>query len=204
MIGTLGLILGLGACSRIEKTVSEKTDVHTTRTTKDSEETAILVKDIPITFEANTTKAHEFSEEDNEVYKMIMSRLNESDGTQSDQEIVHEVAKEVGEDPEAYYNNWRELVETDFYGGTNDIIVTPDQQAAMFHDIILKIINGQVVNINQMDLDNNEDYSILEGIVYLTVDDIKYELEMILEHDENYSEIELIELYLDDEEIKLD
>lgn len=203
LIGSLSLVLS--ACGTAT-TAPEETTQHTVKIEQnsgivmDSSEVDILAIEIPTTFKVNTTELRELTEEDHEVYDRIMPRLNESDGTQLDREIVYEIANELGEDPEAYYTHWLEVVDAVFYGDMGNIVVKPEQQSAVFQDVTLNIIEKNNVKINDIKIEPTVDYSILNAVANVTIDGVDYELDMTLELNEDESSAELTSLIVDEKE----
>lgn len=200
LLGSLSLLFG--ACSAEEnadKDVENGIEVITNETQEDS----IVFPEITTVFEPKNTKLRELTEEDYEIYEVIMTQLNEKGHEQLDRDIVYDLATEYGEDQEKFYENWIKIVNSVFHGSADEknIVILPEDSSQLASDVIEKNINGHAVRMISGEFKQEEIDNIGLFNYNVEIDKKEYNISFELEFSEDYSE--LIELYIDGEEIDL-
>src|SRR5699024_9452840 len=147
LISLLSIILA--ACATPADTTEEKAaEAESNEANENNTENSILADEITTTFEPKATKVRVLTDEDEAWYDIIMSNLNAIDVHSGDRETVYQIAEEYGEDPEELYENWLEIVNAKFYGGTGEYALFPDDLSELEEEIIDKnIVGDQVVSL---------------------------------------------------------
>ena len=147
ILGLLSVVLT--ACGTSTDTTEENAvEAESIAINENTTETSIVADEITTTFEPKATKVRVLTDEDEAWYDIIMPTLNAIDDHSGDRETVQEIAEEYGEDPEELYENWLEIVNAKFYGGTGEYALFPDDLSELEEEIIDKnIVGDQVVSL---------------------------------------------------------
>lgn len=151
-------------------------------------------------FKPKVTELRVLTEKDHHLYDIIMTRLNESDGNLLDREIVYKIANEHGEDPETFYYNWLEIVNSEIYGNGNTSAILPMDMEELQNDVIYSNIVGDSLKIISGETNHKEIDDTLRSKNKIIVDGEEYELYFKLKFTEEYSKAELVEFNIDGEE----
>lgn len=197
------LVLFLSACT-VERNTDDVGETQTEVVSDETREDSIVSSKITTTFNPKATKLRELTEEDHEMFEVIMTRLKEKGHEQLDRNIVYDIATEYGEDEEEFYKNWREIVNSKFHGngGNTDLVILPEDLSQLANEVIEKNISGNTVQTiigepkQEIESIGSFDYTV-------KVDGKEHNVAFALEYNEDYSKAELIELSVDKEEIKL-
>lgn len=196
----------LGACTSGESTNSEKkTDSEPEIVNVEVPEDSIVPSEITTTFKPEVTELRTLTEEDYDLYEIIMDRLKKRGNTQTDQYIVYDLANEYGKEPEEFYENWIEIVNSVFYGnnGEKEVAVLPLDMQRLESDVVHKIIDGNITEIINRSTNIELSDAVLSSYYRVMLDEEDYGVRFKLKFKEDYSEAKLIELHVNGEEIVL-
>src|SRR5690625_3972669 len=197
LIGLSGLVLG--ACSAATDTeessenTTEETIVETVEAIEETEERSIVADEMTTTFYPEVTRLRHLTEEDLEWYDIIMTRLNAIDDFSGDRDTVYRVAEEYGEDPEALWFDWLEIVDAKWHGQNGNYAILTEAYNKLTYEIIAKNIVGEEIEYISSQGSSDHGNVTINTTHQVRVDGKDYAVSFVIEYEDDYKIAEVVE-----------